>query len=73
VVNLEDLREEGAWPAFQSGALDVGIHALAAIPLQARGRRWGVLDLYREPPIALSVAELAAGSTLANLATSYLG
>jgi diguanylate cyclase (GGDEF)-like protein len=72
VVNLGDLREEGAWPAFQSGALDIGVHALAAIPLQSRGRRWGVLDVYRGPPVAFSVAELAAGTTLANLATSYL-
>ena len=72
LVNLGDLREEGAWPAFQSGAVDVGVHALAAIPLRARGRRWGVLDLYRAQPVPFSAAELAAGTTLANLATSYL-
>ena len=72
VINLADLAAEGAWPRYQAAAADIGIGAVTALPLRARGRYWGVLDLYRGEKLALSTEELAAASTLANLATSYL-
>ena len=72
VVNVAHLASEGGWPGYQHGAEQLGINAVAAIPLVARGRCWGVLDLYRLRALALSEAELAAATTLANLATSYL-
>jgi diguanylate cyclase (GGDEF)-like protein len=72
VINLAELSTEGTWPDYQRRAEEVGIRAVTAIPLQARGRRWGVLAVYRSEPLALSVDELAAATTLAHLATSYL-
>lgn len=72
VINLADLAVEGSWPPYQARAADVGLRAVAAIPLRARGRGWGVLDLYRSQARRLSPGELAAAQTLANLATSYL-
>ena len=71
-VHVGDLAVEGEWPAFQDLAVEVGLHAVTAIPLLARGRIWGVLDLYRCRPGRFTREELAAAQTLANLATSYL-
>lgn len=72
IVNLVDLAVEGAWPQFQARAAALGIQAVAAIPLLARGQAWGVLDLYRRRAQRLDAEELAAARALANLATSYL-
>ncbi len=72
VINLADLAVEGAWPEYQERAEALGIRALTAIPLLARDRRWGVLDLYRTEAVPLSAGELEAARTLANLAVSYL-
>jgi diguanylate cyclase (GGDEF)-like protein len=50
----------------------VGLRGVTAVPLMARGRTWGVLDLYRTAVRHLDAGELAAARTLAHLATSYL-
>jgi GGDEF domain-containing protein len=52
--------------------VDVGLRAVTALPLLARGRSWGVLDLYRAEPRRLTPRELHAARTLAQVATSYL-
>jgi diguanylate cyclase (GGDEF)-like protein len=72
VVNIADLALEGAWPEYVRQAQESGLRAVCALPLRARGRGWGVLDLYRREPRRLDAQELAAARTLANLATSYL-
>ena len=72
VINVADLAVTGDWPVFQRTAVQVGIHAVATIPLRARGRNLGVLDMYRLRPVKLDPVELAAAQRLANLATSYL-
>ena len=72
VVDVADLATPGSWPAFQQPAVQAGLHAVTALPLVARDRTWGVLDLYRARPGQLDPHELAAAHLLANLATSYL-
>ena len=72
IINIADLAVEGDWPDYQVAALELGLHAVTALPLRARGQTWGVLDLYRTAPRRLGTEELAAAVTLANLATSYL-
>lgn len=72
VINIRDLEVEGAWPRYQRYAVGLGLHAMAALPLCAGGRRWGVLEVYRAVTVPLSDEELRALSTLVNLATSYL-
>jgi GAF domain-containing protein len=72
VINIADLAVEGAWPAYQARAAELGLQAVTAIPLRARGQAWGVLDMYRSRAERLNVEELSAARTLANLATSYL-
>jgi diguanylate cyclase (GGDEF)-like protein len=72
VINIAHLGEEGDWPTYQAKAVELEIHSVATIPLRARHRSWGVLDLYRCGPLPLSEEELRAAVTLANLATSYI-
>ena len=72
VVTVEDLRSDGRWPEFERRALGLGVHGVTTVPMRARGRLWGVLNLYRFTAAPLTADELGAASTLANLATSYL-
>ncbi|NHC46672.1 EAL domain-containing protein [Motilibacter sp. K478] len=71
-INISDLSVEGDWPEFQAAAVQVGLRAVTTLPMRARGRTVGVLDLYRLRPVKLDEKELTAAQRLANLATSYL-
>jgi GAF domain len=62
----------GRWPGFSAGALDAGIRAVFALPLQVGAGRVGVLDLYRDRAGALSPEELADALTFADAATTIL-
>jgi diguanylate cyclase (GGDEF)-like protein len=72
LVEVADLTSGERWPEFERRAAALGVHSVTSVPMRARGRLWGVLDLFRRAPGRLSAAELAAATTLANLATSYL-
>jgi hypothetical protein len=60
------------WPGFTAGALDAGVRAIFALPLQVGGIRVGVLDLYRDVEGALDDRELAEALAFADAATSIL-
>lgn len=60
------------WPAFADGALDCGVRAIFAFPLQVGGIRVGVLDLYRDVEGDLDPRELAESLAFADAATSVL-
>jgi hypothetical protein len=60
------------WPAFAAGALDAGVRAIFAFPLQVGGIRVGVLDLYRDVEGSLDDRELALALAFADAATSIL-
>jgi len=60
------------WPGFAPGALDAGIRAIFALPLQVGGIRVGVLDLYRDKPGSLSDNQLAEGLAFADAATTVM-
>ncbi len=47
------------------------MHAVVAVPLHARGRAWGVLDVYSSPR-AWDEHEISVARLLANVAVSYL-
>ena len=72
LVSVADLGTEGDWPAYQLEAVRAGLRSITALPLRARGRGWGVLDLYLSEPGRLDPEQLAAARTLADVATSYL-
>jgi diguanylate cyclase (GGDEF)-like protein len=71
-INIGDLSVEGRWPEYEEAATALGVRTVAAVPLRARGRGWGVLDVYRSMPVRLSGPELSALGTLAQLATTCL-
>jgi hypothetical protein len=60
------------WPGFAAGALQAGIRAIFAFPLQVGGIRVGVLDLYRDTAGSLDDTELAEALAFADAATTIL-
>jgi len=72
VVTSTDLALTGSWPDYQAQAAADGVHAVLAVPMRARGRGWGVLDVYRDEPGPFTEDEIAVARTLADVATSYL-
>jgi GAF domain len=60
------------WPEFAAGALEAGIRAIFAFPLQVGGIRVGVLDLYRDKEGPLDDAELAEALAFADAAMTVL-
>ena len=60
------------WPAFTPAALDQGVQAVFALPLQIGAIRLGVLDLYRTSPGGLDPYELADALAFADTAGMLL-
>ena len=60
------------WPGSAAGALEAGIRAIFAFPLQVGGIRVGVLDLYRDTEGILDDAELAEALAFADAALTIL-
>lgn len=73
-VLTPDLRSvaHGRWPGFSSAALESGVDAVFAFPLQVGAVVLGVLDVYAEQPGSLSRDHVAAALTCAQLATEIL-
>ena len=60
------------WPGFTAGALEAGVKAIFAFPLQVGGIRIGVLDLYRNSAGDLGNGELVEALAFADAAVSVL-
>jgi hypothetical protein len=60
------------WPGFTAGALEAGIAAVFAFPLQVGAIRLGVLDLYRDTTGSLDRLQLAEALAFAEAATTIL-
>jgi hypothetical protein len=70
-----DLREEGClarWPIFAPAAVELGVCAAFALPLQVGGIRLGVMDLYRVRPGSLDHDHLADALLLDDTACALL-
>jgi GAF domain-containing protein len=61
----------GRWPRLATGAADVGIVALAGIPMHLDGSRLGALGLYHDRPHDWT-ADVEAARLLAHMATAYV-
>lgn len=73
VVAIPDLEDEERWPDYRSVAAEIGIRAVAAVPLILPGRAAvGSFDLYRDEPGPWTEGDLAAVTVLANMATAFL-
>ncbi len=57
------------WPVFASEALDAGVRAVFAFPLQVGAACFGVLDVARARPGMLDDEQFADAATLAGIAT----
>lgn len=60
------------WPGFAAGALEAGIRAIFAFPLQVGGIHVGVLDLYRDKPGTLAYPDFEEALDFADAATTLL-
>lgn len=62
----------GRWPGFGPAALDAGIAAVFAFPLQVGRIRLGVLDLYRDTPGGLTTNQVTESLAYADAAVIVL-
>jgi hypothetical protein len=72
---VADLREgwcRARWPMFAPAAVELGVCAAFALPLQVGGIRLGVMDLYRVRPGGLEREHLADALLLADTACALL-
>ncbi len=69
-----DLRDTAPaqWPGLGPAALEAGIEAIFAFPLQAGGARLGALDLYRDTPGVLNADEVEQALSFSVAATQIL-
>ena len=62
----------GRWPGYTSSALQAGVAAVFAFPLQVGGIKLGVLSLYNDAPGHLTVSAVEEATALAAAATAVL-
>lgn len=60
------------WPVYAPAALERGVRAVFAFPLQVGAARLGVLDIYRQQPTGLADSALALALTFADVTVSEL-
>ncbi|MGI8808780.1 MAG: GAF and ANTAR domain-containing protein [Acidimicrobiales bacterium] len=70
-VHAPDLGGAGQtrWPTFSAQAVDAGVAAIFALPLQVGSARVGAMNLYRDRPGPLSYRQLATALAMADLVT----
>ena len=72
-VVVSDLRApDGRWPMFAAEAIESGIGAMYALPLQVGAIRVGVLDLYRDTTAGLDTSDFADAVAVADVLTAIL-
>jgi len=71
-VVVEDIASSRLWPEMTDGCSWAGMRSVLAVPLQARNRVWGVLELYRSVAQPWRAQDLAAARQLAEAAAAYV-
>jgi GAF domain-containing protein len=69
VTNVDLAEATRRWPVFTPAAVEAGFGATHALPMRLRGRVIGALNLFTDQPVHLSVADLAVGQAMADVAT----
>lgn len=63
---------DGLWPTFAAEAVEFGVRALYALPLQLGAIRVGVLDLYRDEAAELGSKDFADALAVSEVVTAVL-
>jgi GAF domain-containing protein len=73
LVLVADLRDDpGRWPTFAERARELGIVAVAGIPMSWNGTRLGALDLYSTARRDWLADDVVLAQVLADMATCYI-
>ncbi len=72
VVATDLAADTQRWPSFAAAAVDAGVGAMYALPLQVGAIKVGVLDLYRDTAGLLSNADFADAVAIAELVSAIL-
>ena len=60
-----------SWPVYRPGAIDVGMRAVASLPMTAGRETIGAVDAYSATVRRWDEATVFAGQVLADMATLY--
>lgn len=72
-MTVADLADpDGPWPTFAAEAVEFGVRALYALPLQFGAIRVGVLDLYRDDAAELGSKDFADALAVSDVVTAVL-
>ncbi|MEE8601943.1 GAF and ANTAR domain-containing protein [Euzebya tangerina] len=73
LVITDSLRTgDDRFPRFARRAAAAGMYSVYSFPMIIEDHSFGALNLYRDKPGSVSVEQRAAGTTFANIATTYL-
>lgn len=71
-VAIRDLTADTTFARFSPAAAATGLGAVYSFPLRLDDRQLGALELYAKEPLDLSIEDLVAAQTLADVAAAYL-
>lgn len=72
VSNLSDPEYVRRWPAYVARALEVGVHAVADIPMHAQDACIGTITLYSDSPRSWPQEDLEVAQLFCDVASSYV-
>jgi GAF domain-containing protein len=71
-VTAADLRTEERWPGYTDAAMELGLHAVAGIPMIVRSERIGALNVYSRDPREWPADDVETAQLLADMASGYI-
>lgn len=72
VMQVDDVSAANRWPELVGRAARAGLGSMPAVPLLARERSWGVLDVQRSRARPWSTQDLLPAGLFADVAASFI-
>lgn len=69
---VEDLEGLGRWPEYEERAVQLGLRAVLAVPMNAWGQKIGVVNIYRERPGPWSADDIETGQIITGMGAGYV-
>lgn len=69
---VEDLEQAGRWPEYELRAMQLGLRAVLAVPMNASGQTIGVINIHRDEPGPWSSDEIEAAQVISAMGAGYL-